>query len=66
MSQDLDAHVVRLDPRLDITDQYVFRGGDATVLIMNVRSSPVGNGAARGFHSQGRYEFKIKDRKSVV
>jgi hypothetical protein len=59
MSQDLDSHVVRLDPRLDITDQYIFRDGDATVLIMNVRSSPAGNGAARGFHPQGRYEFKI-------
>jgi hypothetical protein len=59
MSHHLDSPLARQDPRLNITDQYLFDAGDETVLIMNVRTSLAGDDHADGFHPEARYEFKI-------
>ncbi|MEU8819893.1 DUF4331 family protein [Actinoplanes sp. NPDC048796] len=59
MSHHLDSPLARQDPRLNITDQYVFDSPGATVLIMNVRTSLAGDATPAGFHDEGRYEFKI-------
>jgi Domain of unknown function (DUF4331) len=59
MSHHLDSPLARQDPRLNITDQYVFDDRDATVLIMNVRTSLAGAEKPLGFHDEGRYEFKV-------
>jgi hypothetical protein len=59
MSHHLDSPLARQDPRLNITDQYVFDDHDATVLIMNVRTSLAGDSQPLGFHEEARYEFKI-------
>src|SRR5690348_16478554 len=59
MSHHLDSPLARQDPRLNITDQYVFDAGEETVLIMNVRTSLAGDGHADAFHPEARYEFKI-------
>jgi len=59
MSHHLDSPLARQDPRLNITDQYVFDDADATVLIMNVRTSLAGDSGPSGFHDEARYEFKI-------
>jgi hypothetical protein len=58
MSHHLDSPLARQDPRLNITDQYVF-DDDGTVLVMNVRTSLAGDGTPSGFHDEARYEFKI-------
>ncbi|MGI5213541.1 hypothetical protein [Plantactinospora sp. CA-290183] len=42
MSHHLDSPLAREDSRLDLTDQFVFRGEGGTVLIMNVNSSAAG------------------------
>ncbi|GAB3962084.1 hypothetical protein GCM10029978_016440 [Actinoallomurus acanthiterrae] len=55
MSHHLDSPLARQDPRLDISDVYVFRGGSGTVFIMNV--NPLSGSG--GFHPEGRYEFRI-------
>lgn len=55
MSHHLDSPLARQYPRLDISDVYVFRGGRATVFIMNV--NPLAE--ASGFQPGGRYEFRI-------
>ncbi|GAB2829796.1 hypothetical protein GCM10027176_37730 [Actinoallomurus bryophytorum] len=55
MSHHLDSPLARQDPRLDISDVYVFRGAAATVFIMNV--NPLSG--AGGFHPEGRYEFRV-------
>lgn len=59
MSHHLDSPLARQDPRLNITDQYVFDGDDATVFVLNVRTSLAGDAVPLGFHDEGRYEFKI-------
>jgi hypothetical protein len=59
MSHHLDSPLARQDPRLNITDQYVFDDRDATILIMNVRTSLAGDAQPLGFHDEARYEFKI-------
>ncbi|GAA0228603.1 DUF4331 family protein [Cryptosporangium japonicum] len=70
MSHHLDSPLARQDPRLNITDQYVFDVDDATVLVMNVRTSLAGTDSPAGFHPEGRYEFKIHqgdaDRESLT
>ncbi|WP_035857994.1 DUF4331 family protein [Cryptosporangium arvum] len=70
MSHHLDSPLARQDPRLNITDQYVFDVDDATVLVMNVRTSLAGADSPAGFHPEGRYEFKIHqgdaDRESLT
>lgn len=55
MSHHLDSPLARQDPRLDISDVYVFRGTGATVFVMNV--NPLSG--AGGFHPEGRYEFRV-------
>lgn len=57
MSHHLDSPLSRQDPRLNLTDQYVFDAPGATVLVMNVNTSLAGT--ARGFHPEARYEFRI-------
>ena len=59
MSHHLDSPLARRDPRLNITDQYVFDDANATVLVMNVRTSLAGDAQPPGFHDEARYEFKI-------
>ncbi|AWS40246.1 DUF4331 family protein [Streptosporangium sp. 'caverna'] len=59
MSHHLDCEQARRDCRLDITDNYVFRGETGTVFVMDVNSSLAGPGAQPGFHPEARYEFKI-------
>ncbi|GHH76771.1 hypothetical protein GCM10018793_23270 [Streptomyces sulfonofaciens] len=59
MSHHLDSPVARQDPRLDITDLYVFRGERGTACVMNAAHSLAGEATASGFHPQGRYEFKM-------
>lgn len=55
MSQQLDRELVWQDPRLDICDVYLFRGGMGTVLVMDV--DPLSG--YHGFHPRGLYEFKL-------
>lgn len=55
MSHHLDSPEARQDPRLDISDVYVFRGRTGTVFVMNV--NPVSG--IGGFHPEALYEFKV-------
>jgi hypothetical protein len=55
MSHHLDSELARQDPRLDISDVYIFRGTIGTVLVMNV--DPMSG--YHGFHPEGLYEFKL-------
>lgn len=55
MSHHLDSELARQDPRLDISDVYIFRGSVGTVLVMNV--DPLSG--YHGFHPEGMYEFKL-------
>ena len=59
MSHHLDSPLARRDPRLNITDQYVFDDRDATVLVLNTRTSLGGDAVPMGFHDEGRYEFRV-------
>jgi hypothetical protein len=63
MSHHLDSPAARQDVRLDITDLYVFRGGEGTVFVMDVNHSlateVTGVQAAAGYHPEARYEFKL-------
>ncbi|MFI6760049.1 DUF4331 family protein [Micromonospora sp. NPDC050417] len=59
MSHHLDSPLAREDSRLDLTDQFVFRGDTGTVFVMNVNSSAYGKDGKPGFHPEGRYEIKI-------
>ncbi|MEV0458300.1 DUF4331 family protein [Catellatospora methionotrophica] len=59
MSHHLDSALARQDSRLDLTDQYVFRGTSGTVLVMNVNSAILGDDYREGFHPEARYEFKV-------
>jgi uncharacterized protein DUF4331 len=59
MSHHLDSPLARQDPRLNITDQYLFDAGGETVLIMNVRTSLAGDDHPDAFHPEARYEFKV-------
>ncbi|WP_433343004.1 DUF4331 family protein [Streptomyces sp. CA-253872] len=59
MSHHLDSPLARQDPRLDITDLYVFRGETGTVLVLDHSHSAAGEDIPRGPHPEGRYEFKI-------
>jgi hypothetical protein len=66
MSHHLDSPIARQDPRLDITDFYVFRGERGTVFVLNVSHSLAGEDIPRGFHPEGRYEFKIDANGDAV
>ena len=59
MSHHLDSPLARQDPRLNITDQYLFDAGASTALVMNVRTSLAGDGHTDAFHPEARYEFKV-------
>ena len=59
MSHHLDSPASRLDPRLNLTDVYVFDGAGGTVLALAVNTSLAGPAATAGFHPEGRYEFKV-------
>lgn len=66
MSHHLDSPIAREDPRLDITDLYVFRGERGTVLVANHSHSIAGENIPRGFHPEGKYEFKIDGNGDAV
>jgi hypothetical protein len=66
MSHHLDSPIARQDPRLDITDLYVFRGEEGTVLVTNHSHSLAGENIARGLHPEGKYEFKIDGNGDAV
>ncbi|MFC4116551.1 DUF4331 family protein [Nonomuraea zeae] len=55
MSHHLDSPLARQDPRLDISDVYLFRGTTGTAFVINV--NPLSGAGA--FHPEGRYEFRI-------
>lgn len=57
MSHHLDSPQSRKDPRLNVTDNYVFDGADGTVFVMIVNTSLAD--ATPGFHPEARYEFKV-------
>ncbi len=59
MGHHLDSPLARKDIRLDITDQYVFRGQMGTVFAIGVCHSIFGSVSAPGYHPEGMYEFKI-------
>ena len=66
MSHHLDSPLARQDPRLNITDLYVFDDVDATVLVLNARTSLAGDAVPLGFHDEARYEFKIHCDDTVL
>jgi hypothetical protein len=55
LSHHLDSPEARQDPRLDISDVYLFRGDTGTVFVMNV--NPLSGSG--GFHPEALYEFKV-------
>jgi len=61
MSHHFDSPLARQDPRLDITDVYLFRGTSGTVFVIDVNSwSPAQEPpTAGGFHPDAVYEFKV-------
>jgi hypothetical protein len=59
VSHHLDSPLSRQDSRLNLTDQFVFRGENGTALIMDMNSSAAGPDAKPGFHPEARYEFKV-------
>lgn len=59
MGHHLDSPLARQDIRLDITDQYVFRGQTGTVFAIGVCHSIFGAVPVPGYHPEGMYEFKI-------
>ncbi|WP_052665938.1 DUF4331 family protein [Nitriliruptor alkaliphilus] len=62
MSHHLDSPLAREDPRLDISDVYLFRGRRGTVFVLN--ANPLSG--AGGFHPEGLYEFRIDTDGDVV
>lgn len=62
MSHHLDSEAARQDPRLDISDVYVFKGDTGTVFVIN--TNPLS--AAGGFHPEARYEFKVDTNGDAV
>jgi len=59
MSHHLDSPLARQDPRLNVTDQYLFDADEATVLVMNVHTSLSGDTHPDQLHPEARYEFKV-------
>jgi hypothetical protein len=59
VSHHLDSPASRRDPRLNLTDLYVFDGEEGTVFAMIANTSLAGDGRIPGFHPEGRYEFKV-------
>ena len=59
MSHHLDSPEARKDPRLNITDYYVFRGQTGTAFVIDINPSLAGPSAPQGFHPEARYEVRI-------
>lgn len=59
MSHHLDSPSSRKDPRLNVTDTYVFDGTQGTVLMMLSNTSLAGDAYVPGFHPEARYELKV-------
>jgi len=59
VSHHLDSPASRQDPRLNLTDLYLFDGQTGTVLVMVMNTSLAGAAHVPGFHPEGRYEFKV-------
>lgn len=59
MSHHLDSPLARQDPRLNVTDNYVFDADGATVFVLDTRTSLAGDANPDTFHSEARYEFKV-------
>jgi hypothetical protein len=57
MSHHLDSPLSRQDPRLNLTDSYLFRSDRGTVFVLDANTSLAG--ATPGFHPDARYEFKV-------
>jgi hypothetical protein len=55
MSHHQDTAAAKQDPRLDISDVFVFRGQTGTVFVMN--TNPLS--ANKGFHPEALYEFHV-------
>ncbi|WP_066363438.1 DUF4331 family protein [Herbidospora mongoliensis] len=66
MSHHLDSPLARQDPRLDITDLFVFRGDRGTVFAADHSHSFAGPDAPKGLHPEGRYEIKIDGNGDAV
>ncbi|MEP7089012.1 MAG: DUF4331 family protein [Nocardioidaceae bacterium] len=70
MSHRLDPALARRDPRLSITDLYVFDAGATTVLLMNLGTPREDHDKQDPFQPAARYEFKIHldghDREDVT
>lgn len=49
----------RQDPRLNITDLYLFDAGPTTVLMMNLGGTPADDDATDLFRPEARHEFKV-------
>ncbi|MEV7737573.1 DUF4331 family protein [Streptomyces sp. NPDC088921] len=62
MSHHQDTEAAKQDPRLDISDVYLFKGGTGTVLVMN--TNPVS--ADKGFHPEALYEFHVDTNDDAV
>jgi hypothetical protein len=58
MSHHLDSPLARQDPRLNLTDQYLFDADGQTVLVLDLRTSLAGDQHPDAFHPEARYEFK--------
>jgi hypothetical protein len=59
VSHHLDSPTSRRDPRLNLTDTYVFDGTEGTVFVMVLNTSLAGADRVPGFRPEGRYETKI-------
>ncbi|MFH9550717.1 DUF4331 family protein [Streptomyces sp. NPDC017435] len=62
MSHHQDSAAAKQDPRLDISDVYLFKGRTGTVFVMN--TNPVS--ADKGFHPEALYEFHIDTDDDAV
>ncbi|MFI1052213.1 DUF4331 family protein [Streptomyces griseoruber] len=62
MSHHQDSAAAKQDPRLDISDVYLFKGQSGTVFVMN--TNPVS--ADKGFHPEALYEFHIDTDDDAV
>ncbi|MFK0160448.1 DUF4331 family protein [Streptomyces sp. NPDC090493] len=62
MSHHQDSAAAKQDPRLDISDVYLFKGRNGTVFVMN--TNPVS--ADKGFHPEALYEFHVDTDDDAV
>jgi hypothetical protein len=66
MSHLLDSPLARMEPRLDITDVYVFRGRHGTVVVIGVNNSASGADALPGFSPYAHYDFRIDTNGDAI